>query len=440
MRQLCFACFLGATALTHPLAGSIAPGGWAQQRDTTRADSSARARADSLRLVRELEALGRDTAAVPGAQRPGQAGPTNPRFIPDISAIGEFIGDFTSGGSTQESGRRLDIREVELAVQAAVDPYFRADIILGLSDLEGIAIEESYLTAIRLPLGLQGRLGRFHMPIGKLNTTHRSELLGHIEYPHVIQRFLGPEAAKGTGLWLSGIFAPLGFYQEIQVTVVDGIGESEEDLVAETPSNATAAGLGYSLRLRNYLDLSESSNLEFSGSVATSRRAQPIICSGTSDGTCEPLGGPSVANARQSLVGADVTFRWRPLLQGLYRSFMLQAEFIRQLNQESPALPEIQGTLVTYAGPVRGFSGAYLFGRYQVGRRSFVGARGDWLEDPEADGEPLRAASVFLQFFPSEFSKFVLGFERTMPRGQQATNRLLLQSTFAVGPHRPHPF
>jgi hypothetical protein len=45
-----------------------------------------------------------------------------------------------------------------------------------------------------------------------------------------------------------------------------------------------------------------------------------------------------------------------------------------------------------------------------------------------------------LQFFPSEFSKFVLGFERTMPRGQQATNRLLLQSTFAVGPHRPHPF
>jgi hypothetical protein len=103
-------------------------------------------------------------------------------------------------------------------------------------------------------------------------------------------------------------------------------------------------------------------------------------------------------------------------------------------------LPEVQGSSVIYAGPVRGFSGAYLFGRYQVGRRSFVGARGDWIEDPEADGEPLRAASVFVQFFPSEFSKFVLGFERTMPSGQQATNRLLLQSTFAVGPHRPHPF
>jgi hypothetical protein len=437
MRQTCLVCLFGAAAFTSPLAGSVTPGRWLQQRDTTRADSAARARADSIRLVRELEALGRDTTGVPRALGTGQAGPTNPRFLPDISAIGEFIGDFTSGRSTQESGRRLDIREVELAVQAAVDPYFRADIILGLSDEEGVAIEESYLTAIRLPGGLQGRLGRFHMPLGKLNTTHRAELLGNIEYPYVIQRFLGPEGGKGTGVWLSGIFAPLGFYQEVQVTVVDGIGESEEELVAETPSNATAAGLGYSLRLRNYLDLSEASNLELSGSVATSRRPQPILCDGS---ICPEVFGVSAANARQSVIGADVTFRWRPLQQGLYRSFMLQAEFMRQLNQESPSLPDLQGTAVTYAGPVRGFSGAYLFGRYQVGRRTFVGARGDWIEDPEADGEPLRAASVFVQFFPSEFSKFVLGFERTMPSGQQATNRLLLQSTFAVGPHRPHPF
>ena len=439
MRQFYLACLFGAASYTSPLAGSVTPGSWPQQRDTTRADSAARARADSIRLVRELEALGRDTTGAPRAQATGQAGPTNPRFLPDISAIGDFIGDFTSRRSTQETGRRFDIREVELAVQAAVDPYFRADIILGLSDEEGIAIEESYLTAIRLPGGLQGRLGRFHMPIGKLNTTHRAELLGNIEYPYVIQRFLGPEGGKGTGMWLSGIFAPLGFYQEVQVTVVDGIGESEEELVAETPSNATAAGLGYSLRLRNYLDLSESSNLELSGSVATSRRAQPVVCSSPDDGPCPLLAELNAVNARQSIVGADVTFRWRPLQQGLYRSFLLQAEFLRQLNQRSPALPP-PSTGVVYDGPTRGFSGAYLFSRYQIGRRSFVGARGDWLEDPEADGEPLRAASVFLQFFPSEFSKFVLGFERTMPRGQQATNRLLLQSTFAVGPHRPHPF
>lgn len=436
------------TLLLVPLLGTAAPVAEAasraapiramavQQRDTVRADSAARARADSLRLVRELEALSRDTAG-PAAQAT-RMGPVNPRLLPDISAIGDFVGDFTSRRSTQESGRRLDIREVEVAVQAAVDPYFRADVILGISEHEGISIEEAYLTAIRLPLGLQGRLGRFHMPIGKQNTTHRAELIGTIEYPWVIQRFLGPEAAKGTGLWLSGIFAPLGFYQEIQATVVDGIGESEEELVTESPANATAAGLGYSLRLRNYLDLSESTNLELSGSVATSRRAQPVHCDGIP--ACVGLDGVPGANARQSVLGADLTFRWRPLQQGLYRSFILQAEFLRQLNERTPGLPAVPGSVVTYEGPVRSFSGAYLFARYQVSRRAFVAGRGDWVEDPETAGEPLRAGSVFLQFFPSEFSKFVLGFERTMPRGAEATNRLLLQTTFAVGPHRPHPF
>jgi hypothetical protein len=246
MRLFCLVCLFGAALSTSPLAGSVTPGRWLQQRDTTRADSAARARADSIRLVRELEGLTRDSSTAP-RQAPS---PSNPRLLPDVSAIGDFIGDFTRGRSTQESGRRFDIREVELAVQAAVDPYFRADIILGLSDEEGIAIEESYLTAHRLPLGLQGRLGRFHMPIGKQNTIHRAELLGAIEYPHVIQRFLGPEGGKGTGLALSGILSPLGFYQEVQATVVDRIGEVDEDLIADLENNArppvwdTASGSG----------------------------------------------------------------------------------------------------------------------------------------------------------------------------------------------------
>jgi len=438
MRLFCFFCLLGATVLAPPLTASNASGAWLQQRDTTRADSAARARADSLRLVRELEGLTRDSAAAPRAQGQLPAGSSNPRLLPDVSAIGEFIGDFTKGRSTQESGRRFDIREVELAVQAAVDPYFRADIILGLSDLEGIAIEESYLTAIRLPLGLQGRLGRFHMPIGKQNTTHRAELLGSIEYPFVIQRFLGPEAAKGTGLWLSHIFSPFGFYQELQATVVDQVGEVEEDLVTEEPSDGSASGLGYSLRLRNYVDLSEAANLEISGSVATSRRAQPLECAAGVD-PCPGLDEFNAVNARQKVFGADVTFRWRPLQQGLYRSFILQGEVLRQLNERSPSLPALPPG-VSYGGPTRGFTGAYLFTRYQVGRRTFIGARGDWVEDPEASGEALRAASIFVQFFPSEFSKFVLGFERYSPKGGESLNRLLLQSTFAVGPHRPHPF
>lgn len=430
----------------------------AARRDSiakARADSVAAARADSIAIARDLERLqggvgrrGGTSDTLPVVQTGG--GPTNARLLPDISAIGEVIGDFTPDSVTQESSRRFDIREVELAIAAAVDPYFRADVILGLNDLERISIEESYITTTALPRGLQAKIGRFHMPIGKQNTTHRAELQT-IEYPHVIQRFLSPDAAKGTGLWLSQIFAPFGFYQELQLTAVDHFaGDEENALVTREPANRRLTGLGYSARLRNYVDITQSTNVEFSGSAATSRRAQPIACVLSGVPTdCVAFGNltgtrnPSGVNARQSIVGADVTLRWKPLQQAIYKSFIFQAEVMRQMNERDVGVPAIPGTAVVYSGPGRDFTGAYALARYQIAQRRFVGARFDWLQDPEADGASSRAVSGYAQFFPSEFSKLVVTYERMLSPyadARHGRNRILLQSTFATGPHRPHPF
>jgi hypothetical protein len=400
---------------------------FAQQPDTARArrDSIARARADSIALVRELERMRADTTRRPMGP---QVQPVNPRLLPDVSAIADVVGDLTSSGSTQEDGARFGIREVELAIGANVDPYFRADFILGLSDVEGIAIEEAYGTALALPYQLQARMGRFHMPVGKQNTTHRAEL-HTLEYPYVIQRFLGEEALKGTGIWVSKILAPLGFYQELIVTAVDRFGEAE-DLLAEEPPNQDLGNLAYSARLRNYFDFSEAANLEVSASAITGRREQPFDF-----GITPPAPDVNAVNARQTVFGGDVTFRWRPLQQGLYKSFIAQAEVMRQANERI--------TDPAYQGPGRDFTGFYGFARWQLTRRLHLGGRYDWLEDPELGGETLTAASGYLQWFPSEFSKMVAAFERRMPSaasGIEATNRILLQATFSVGPHRPHPF
>lgn len=408
-------------------------------------DSAARAdsiaRADSLALVRELEELqrvGADTASA-SPMTAGQR-PINARLLPDISAIGDVVADFSPDGSTLEGGKRFDIREVELALSSAVDPYFRADFILGISDLEGIAVEEAYATATALPWSTLAKVGRFHMPIGKQNTTHRAELQT-IEYPYVIQRFLGPEGGKGTGLWISKIFAPFGFYQELQATVVDNLGaESEEELQAIEPSNKKLAGLGYSARLRNYWDLTEAANLEISASGATSRRTQPVLCGGLP--ICPGIDGVPGVNARQTLIGADLTFRWRPLQRGLYKSFIAQAEYMRQLNERDPTVPPEFGVGTEYIGPRRAFDGAYAFARYQLTRRTHIGGRFDWIEEGDSgNAANTKAASLYLQFFPSEFSKLVAAYERFMPGGgADRINRLVLQMTFAVGPHRPHPF
>jgi len=420
---------------------AAAAGGAAAQQDTipARPDTTAAAdsaAADSAAIVRELQGqsagqTGAAEGADAAAQQGGAAGPAQ-RLLPDISVVGDFVGDLSPDGSTQEGGERASVREIELAAQAAVDPYFRGDVFLGISDLEGISIEQTYLTTTSLPWGLEARLGRFLMPFGKLNTTHRHDL-HTVEYPWVIQRFLSPDGSKGTGVYGSKVFAPFGFYQELQVTAVDHLGATPDDFVLGEPINRHLSGLGYSARLRNYVDLSQAANFELSFSAMTGKVAQPV--------TAATLSGVNAVGERQTTVGADLTYRWRPLQQGLYRSLIVQAEVMHQVNADPGAtvgLPD--GSVASYLGPRRDFTGAYGFARWQLTQRTFIGARYDWVQDPLADGDALQAASGYLEFFPSEFSKLSAAYERYKPGGLDGIDRILLQATFALGPHKPHPF
>jgi hypothetical protein len=410
------------------------------RRARARADSIAKARADSIAaadsiaLMRALAVPDTTRAAVGGA-----AGPTNPRLLPDISVVGDLTADMSPDGSTLEDQSRFGVREVELALQAAVDPYFRGDVFLGFNDVEGVGVEQAYLTATSLPWSLEARLGRFLMPFTKQNTTHRHDLHA-LEYPYALQFFLGPEGLKGTGVWLSRVFAPFGFYQELLLTAVDGLAETEELLIGLEEPNRHLSGLGYSARLRNYWDISESTNLEVSGSAMTLRRLQPLSNAISADGETV-----NAVLARQGVLGADLTFRWRPLAQGLYKSFILQAEVLHQLNERPSSIEDripvdpIIGR-PSYAGPDRDFTGAYVFGRYQITRRLYLGARYDWLQNPLADGRTLNAGSGYLEWFPSEFSKLLAMYERRTLADGPGENRILFQAAFALGPHRPHPF
>jgi hypothetical protein len=422
-------------------AGSVASRAGAQQTpasstpsSTRAADSAAR---DSIALVRELEkmqgAARSDTGGTTSNAVPS-SGPTNPRLLPDFSAVGDLVGDLSPKGSTQADKSRFGVREVEIAVQAAVDPYFRGDVFLGISDAEKISIEQAYLTTTSLPHGLEARLGRFLMPVGKENTTHRHDL-HTIEYPYVIQKYLSDDGLKGTGISLSKIFSPFGFYQELQLTAVDRFGDRADSLNALEPANKQLGNLGYSARLRNYIDINESTNFELSASAITGKREQPLT-----PGFTNTVSGDLVnaVNARQTVVGADLTYRWRPLQQGLYKSFLLQAEFLRQINETNVDMPTGQ----TYSGPARNYSGGYAFARYQITTRGFLGVRYDGLQDPDALGKYTQAGSGYFEFFPSEFSKLVASYERYVPPASlaPAVNRILVQAVFSLGPHKPHPF
>ncbi len=434
-----------------------APAARAQQPDSatrrrTRADSIAKAVLDSVALMKELgAAVAADTTTRPSVPVGPQGGATNPRLLPDFSAVGDLVGDLSPKGSTQADKSRFGVREVELAVQAVVDPYFRGDVFLGISDLEKISIEQAFLTTTSLPNQLELKIGRFLMPFGKQNLTHRHDLHA-IEYPYVIQKLLSDDGLKGTGLWGSRVFAPFGFFQEVQLTAIDRISPATEGLTTAEDVNKSLGGLGFSARLRNYIDLSEAANVELSFSAMTGKRDQPLDATYTtlvkSASSSQFVAQEVNATlARQSTFGVDFTYRWRPLQQGLYQSFILQSEVMHQRNQRDPALPVAVCAAATfpcpapgYAGPARDYTGAYVFTRYQTGQRGFIAVRYDHVQDPELDGRTLNAGSVYLEWFPSEFTKLMAGYEGLKDGTATLSNRLLLQAVFSMGPHKPHPF
>jgi hypothetical protein len=401
------------------LAAGTAGGARAQEPGAPGDTTAAARAADTTESLESIEArllgeLGAADSAAPGrvqAEQGGAAGSLNP----DLSLIADFLVDLSPEEATLEEGERYQLREVEIGIQGAVDPYFRYDAFLGLHG-DGIEVEEAYATTLSLPASLQARLGKFLVPFGKVNLTHRPELQ-MFDYPLVHREYFGEEGFSSTGVWGSWIGAPLGFYQEVSIVGAEGMeahahGEEEhaeeEETDEESGGGSLADDLGDRLwlaHLKNSLDLTPASNLELGASWATA------------------IVEEEEARARTNLYGLDVTFRWKPPQFAKYRSAVLQAEAIWR---DEAGIGETR-------------TGGFAYAQWQLARRWHVGARADWVEPPEDEGT-LAGGQLLVKWFPTEFSQLRLAYERQEPEEGEALDRLIFQTTFALGPHRPHAF
>lgn len=385
-------------------------------RDTTvAADTTESLEAIEGRLLGEL---GAGDSTVPGAARSTQGGGAG-SLNPDISLIADFLVDLSPDEATLENGERYQVREIELGVQGVVDPYFRYDAFLGIHG-DGIEVEEGYVTTLALPANLQARLGKFLVPFGKVNLTHRPEL-PMFDYPLVHREFFGEEGFSSTGVWGSWIGDPLGFFQELSIVGAEGMeahahGEEEHAEKAhalslaqeEAPGGSLGDDLGDRLWLahfKNSLDLTLAANLELGASWATA------------------IVEEEEARVRTNVYGIDVIWRWKPPQFAKYRSAILQAEAIWR---DKVGIGETK-------------AGGFAFAQWQLSRRWYVGARGDWVEPPEEEGT-LKGGQLLVKWFPTEFSQLRLAYERQDPEEGNALDRLIFQTTFALGPHRPHAF
>lgn len=323
-----------------------------------------------------------DTTFV-GRQRDGSA------LNPEISATGD-IRLVAREGRQEDNGVA---REVEVALQSALDPYSFAKIFLTFEDDE-VGVEEGYVYWTGLPGHLRVDAGKFRQQLGDLNRWHR-HALPESEYPLVYQRFLGAEGLSGVGLSL---------YTALPLSLAGGTHEVWAQGTTSESEPLYAGGRQPTLlfRLQNFWQLNRSTYAQL-GATATG-------------GNNDDLG------LRSRLTGLDFRLTWRPPDAGTRKEVTFRAEGYRLHSSEAAATTNRYGTFVDLSA--------------KLSRRWVVGTRYDWVESPRGPADTEWRFTPSLTWWQSEFVFLRLEGEHRNSEMEGSQNMLTLQAVFAMGPHK----
>lgn len=318
-------------------------------------------------------------------------------FNPDISVIGDFLGRYSN-----KTDDELTLREVELAFNSYVDPYCRADVFLGICNEDSefkLEVEEGYFTFLALPYNLQARIGIFKPAFGEVNTQH-GHILPWVEYPLMIQNYLGDEGWSATGISLNWL-TPIEHYLEV---TYQEINSGATPLVGDATGNLT-----HLLHVKNYWDISDESNIQLGLS-----------------GMWLPLEAGSNHATAQSL---DFTYRWRPAKSGKYHSLKWQTELFAAQKEEITNTTEKT-------------EGLFSALEYQMDTRWFIGTLFDYSELPDDKTAETREYSAYLTFKQTEFAYWRLGYAYTKSDIADINNerQVFLQLNIGVGAHPAHKY
>ncbi|RMG15928.1 MAG: zinc-regulated TonB-dependent outer membrane receptor [Deltaproteobacteria bacterium] len=334
---------------------------------------------------------------------------------PDISFIGDFaLAAFSDEpmqtGAHDPKHNGFTLQQVEMAVGASVDPYFRLDgnmVFLAA----GVEVEEFYATTLALPWNLQMRIGKFLSRLGRINATH-PHTWTFTDQPLAIGKFFGPEGNGGLGLeasWLS----PLPWWLEVVGSVHRATGPSF--LGEDAPPPRSPLDLQWSLVVEQFFPLSDHWSLLFGLGAAN---------------------GPLATGAhnRTDVYVADLYLKWRPITApGDLRQLSLQAEWLLRRRQ----VPD----------DVLTDTGGYAYAEWRFDRWWAAGLRAEWVsgvpDDPTAPewiGPRLRSDGV-VSFYPTEFSRLRIQVGLDDPSWTDAPIwRVFLTTEFAIGAHGAHTF
>ncbi len=339
-------------------------------------------------------------------------------------------------GHHDPHGRGFTIQSAELALDGAVDPYFRgfANINLGL-DPDGethVGLGEAYLLTTALPANLQVKAGQFLAEFGRQNTQHAYQW-DFVDQPIVLNRLLGPHSLRNPGARLSWL-VPTPFFTELMLGVFNGQGNSAFSFRASS-TDATHGRTSLDRGLDDPGDLLYVPRLSSSFDLTD---CQTLVV-----GTSAAFGpNNSGADARSQVYGLDVFWKWKP--STAEHGFPFLAWQTEALYREYEAGADATIGLPSETLEDWGFYSQLLWG---FTRRWVAGLRGEWVDgdrgayDPNDRfrGERVRIAPN-LTFYPTGFSKLRLQYNFDDGDRFEAEHSVWFQFEFLLGTHGAHKF
>src|SRR5436189_4751191 len=350
--------------------------------------------------------------------------------------------DHIEVGDHDPQQRGFNARNIELAFDGAVDPYFQgfANIVFKLNnDNETeVEVEEAFLQTTSLPFNLQLKAGQFFAAFGRINPTH-PHTWDFADAPIVHGRLLGPDGLRGVGAQISWI-VPVPWYSQLIFGVQNGRGGTGYSF-----RNPGDDGMFFDRRttdreLRGLQDFVWIPRWENSVDLSPTQ----VVLAGVSGAFGSNETG---ANSRTQIYGADFLYKWKSAnATGGFPFLKCQTEFMYRRFQagrgadESFPVAETFHDWGLYSQVLWGFKKGWV-----------AGIRGDYYDAEDSrftddfERQSRSRISANLTWYPTEFSKIRLQYNHDFldPNEFLAgrdVDSLFLQFEFILGAHGAHKF
>jgi len=323
-----------------------------------------------------------------------QTGSGQGAFTPEISLVTDFRAPIAGNISSDE--KAADLKEAELGIAADVDPYLRAEAYIAFAKEDGkgvVEVEEAFGRYSNLGRGMSAKFGKIAAAIGRVQRNH-SDQLWWLDYPLVIQDFLGDEGLRAGGASLSYLL-PGDTFHEFTLEALDG---RDTPLFGGSKST-TPTWVG---RYRTFFDFGEDASILLGASIAN---------------------GPSGNSDRRAAVyGTDLTYKWHPGAKGKSAQFEAEAYWTK---------PGVPGTGTAF--------GAFAALTYEVRPRLHLTAKYDYSEIP-GTSDIHSGLSLGATLKVTEFHHWRAEWRSISSNFDKYRSVLTLQFQWAIGAHPAHKY